>query len=101
MPLIPVPESFLGPINGAMQHLNATKGDLCIQPILFHKEEMESIGEYIDGDAVYKVLPPEPKDGHWVAYYVEVVFPGDEDDDMPWDITQNEYKFSTPGYTWP
>ena len=42
---------------------------------------------------------PEPKkDGHWVGYYVEVVFPGDAEDPP---LFKNEYIMTTPGWVHP
>jgi len=28
---------------------------------------------------VFETQPPEPKDGHWMGYYIEVKFGSDED----------------------
>ena len=52
------------------------------------------------GDTIYKALPPQPKDGRWTGYYIEVVFPG-ENTPVSWDVVKNEFRTSTPGYTWP
>ena len=50
-------------------------------------------------DGVYKAVPPEPKKGHWTGYYIEVLFKGDTE--MTSMLLNNEFAFSTPGYTWP
>lgn len=69
---------------------------LCLQLIEWHQEDLK------ETDAgVYVGVAPEPKrDGHWVGYYVEVIFPGDtEAKDHP--VFKNEYIMSTPGWVYP
>ena len=72
-------------------------GGNCIQPILWHKQELkESL--LVKGE--YKASPPEPKTkGHWTGYYIEVFFEGDTV--SPSRLLRNDFSFSTPGYTWP
>ena len=52
-------------------------------------------------DGVYVGTAPDPKvDGHWVGYYVEVIFPGDTD--APFHpLYKNEFILSTPGWVLP
>ena len=48
---------------------------------------------------VYKAIPPEPQDGHWTGYYVEIYFEGDTQRGS--SMLNDKFSFSTPGYTWP
>jgi len=34
-------------------------------------------GETDDGGSIYTTYPPEPEDGHWMGYYLEMAFNGD------------------------
>lgn len=83
-----------------MYDLHAQKGDLCIQPIYWKKRQLEGIRNDKNKDIIYKAIPPEPKDGRWTGYYIEVVFPGEETD-VSFDIVKNEFTTTTSGYTWP
>ena len=46
-------------------------------------------------------MPPVPsKKGHWTGYYIQVYFKGDTEEHTL-GILDNEFSFSTPGFTWP
>lgn len=48
---------------------------ICSQPIEWKKEELQETEE---GSGVYVGSAPEPEvEGHWVGYFIEVIFPGD------------------------
>jgi len=49
---------------------------------------------------VYKALPPQPDDGHWTGYYLELFFPADTEKPEPNDF-KNEFHYTTPGWTMP
>jgi len=74
--------------------------DLCLAPIIWHFKEIQ--GEMTDEGMIFKSLPPKPKDGYWIGYYIEVVFPGDTIRDKS-DIHfyEDNFVFTTPGWTWP
>ena len=71
---------------------------LCAQPIFWKSIELFQSGENENGDSVYTTMPPEPIDGFWTGYYMEVVFPGDTESRK---LFKNAYITTTPGYTWP
>ena len=73
--------------------------DLCLQPIIWHSKTLRQSHETDSGDLVYRTDPPKPKDGHWMGYYIEVVFPGDTSQGLK--VFKNEFVHTTPGYTWP
>ena len=73
--------------------------DLCIQPIIWEQTNLTASGQTESGDTYYYALPPEPKDGHWTGYYIDLKFPGDTPDYST--AFKNEFHRSTPGYTWP
>ena len=73
--------------------------DLCIAPMIWASEKLSQTDTNENGDAVYHVSPPIPKDGHWTGYYISVVFPGDTEPER--FTLRNEFRVSTPGYTWP
>jgi len=92
-PYIPIPHGLI---------LESSVGEkdknLCLQPMVWHADKLHrSISE--NGDSVYSTLPPEPEDGYWNGYYIELVFPGDTHSKV--SLFKNAYFFSTPGYTWP
>ena len=60
---------------------------------------MKSPGKTKDGEILYIAEAPIPKDGHWMGYYIEMVFPGDTEHNSL--FIKNEFKISTPGYVWP
>ena len=67
--------------------------------MIWQAKSLAQAGENKNGDAVYKIDPPTPRHGHWTGYYISLVFPGDTD---PGRFTlRNEFRVSTPGYTWP
>jgi len=94
-PYIPIPTNLF--YRSAYENLGESH-TLCLAPIAWHAEELHrSISE--NGDSLYSSLPPEPEDGHWNGYYIELIFPGDTESKR--DFYKNAYFFSTPGYTWP
>ena len=71
--------------------------DLCLQLIDWHKQTLK---ETEKGSGVYVGTAPEPKkDGHWVGYFIEVVFDGDTDRNGL--IFKNEYVMTSPGWVHP
>lgn len=76
LPYVKVPQSVETALL-ANFHLSIGDGHLCLQPIVWHSKTLESVGVLPNGDTFYHVDPPKPKDGHWMGYYIEVVFPGD------------------------
>lgn len=70
------------------------KEQLCIAPIYWYERELKETSP-----GFYKALPPQPKDGHWTGYFIEVVFPGDLPKNS-W-IFPNQFVETTPGWTWP
>eukprot|EP01052_Picozoa_sp_SAG31_P048944 SAG31_NODE_10485_length_1132_cov_2.338819_2_plen_189_part_01 len=50
-------------------------GGNCLQPILWHNitlEPQDERHEAINGDVVYRGVPPRPSPGRWTGYYVEL-----------------------------
>ena len=45
-------------------------GGNCVVPIIWLGKTLKP-----DGNGVYTATPPEPKQGHWTGYYIEVFFP--------------------------
>jgi len=72
---------------------------LCAQPIVWHANKLHR-STSDNGDFVYSTMPPEPEDGHWNGYYIELIFAGDTEGPKI-DLFKNAYFFSTPGFTWP
>ena len=71
---------------------------MCLQLIDWHKQELK---ETEKGSGVYIGTAPEPKkEGHWVGYYIELIFPGDAEASYH-PIFKNEYIMSTPGWVYP
>ena len=70
---------------------------LCRAPITWEGKE---ISESSDEPGVYRAMPPEPWEGHWMGYYIQLEFYGDApeagDSQFP-----NHFTFTTPGYVWP
>merc|ERR1711871_819786 len=64
-------------------------GGNCVVPIIWLGKTLDPVSP-----GVYKATPPEPKEGHWTGYYVEVYFPSDTE-------VRPEYQFTTPGWAWP
>ena len=83
-----------------MYDLKAEWGDMCIQPIYWHEQNLKSAGTTKNGDSIFKAMPPKPKDGRWTGYFVEVKFPGEPTKTF-FDVVNNEFTVSTPGFTWP
>jgi len=73
----------------------------CLQPIFWEKIDLFESGTVNpEGTAkVYSVIPPDPKEGHWTGYFVDMKFPGDTPDYST--IFKNEFHRSTPGFVWP
>jgi len=71
---------------------------MCLQAIIWHSKGLK---ETEKGSGVYVGTAPEPKnEGHWVGYYIEVIFHGDtEGHNGP--IFKNEYVMTTPGWVYP
>ena len=70
-------------------------GATCVQLTWWHEKTLKP-----DKDGVYRGLPPKAhKDGHWVGYYVEMIYEGDTSE-TSW-LFDNKFKFTTPGFTWP
>ena len=64
-------------------------GGNCLQPILWHKTKLKPDGSGVS----YAAMPPKPsKAGHYVGYYIELIYPKDE---------AGTLQISTPGYVWP
>ena len=79
---------------------HAKDGDLCVQPIYWHLKTLEPVGKDKHGQSVYKATPPEPEDGQYTGYYIELIFPMGEKIG-PFDLISNEFSVSTSGYYWP
>jgi len=62
---------------------------------MLHASQSEEDG----GNYVWKGVPPKAKDGYWVGYFVELVFPADTEG--PLSIVHNDFIFTTPGWTNP
>lgn len=66
---------------------------ICSQPIEWMKEDLKETNE---GSGTFVGTAPEPEvEGHWVGYFIEVVFPSDSDG------PESEYKMTTPGWIYP
>ena len=73
---------------------------VCLQPIIWEQTNLTASGKKTpEGDTIYSAFPPEPKDGHWTGYYIDLKFPGDTPDYAK--VFKNEFHRSTPGYVWP
>jgi len=66
-------------------------GGNCLVPILWTGTTLDAVPGQPN---VYKATPPQPKDGHWTGYYIEVFFPSNSE-------TKDHFQFTTPGYVWP
>ena len=72
---------------------------LCLQHMEWHKKELK---ETEKGSGVYVGVAPEPeKEGHWVGYYIEMIFEGDTEAPHPHLVFKNEYVMTTPGWVHP
>lgn len=91
LPYIPIPNDLME----RKPHLKAAK-DLCFAPIIWSGLEIAESEE----PGVYKTLPPEPREGHWMGYYVEVEFYGDAPQSGD-SLFPNHFTFTTPGHVWP
>jgi len=96
LPWLPVPKDQEDEIKAT--HNLETSMNLCLQLIEWHKEELKETEE---GSGIYVGTAPEPKkDGHWVGYFIEVIFPGDTE--TPYHpLFENEYIMTTPGWVHP
>ncbi len=65
-------------------------GGNCVVPIIWFGKTLQE-----SAPGVYRAIPPEPKEGHWTGYYVEVYFPADVQG------YKHDYQFTTPGWAWP
>lgn len=73
-------------------------GTLCFAPIVWFHNEIE---ETSDGSGVYVAHPPKPvHDGHWVGYYVNLMFEGDTEQSK-FSVMQNQYHVTTMGWVYP
>jgi hypothetical protein len=79
--------------------LESGEGDMCFQPIVWNAKTLDKSGETENGEAVYSAQAPTPKDGHWMGYYIQLIFPGDTEAYAK--VLKNEFIYSTPGYTFP
>jgi len=95
-PFIPIPSNSAVPT--FHKNIDSECPNLCVQPIIWHSKKLHG-STTENGDSFYSSLPPEPKEGHWNGYYIELIFPGDTESVRT--IFKNGYFFSTPGYTWP
>jgi len=50
---------------------------------------------------VYRALPPKPRDGYWMGYYIEIYFPSDTEEPPLSGMFRNNFIESTAGYVWP
>lgn len=66
-------------------------GGNCLQPIIWRKKMLNATSA---DPRTFTAVPPEPKSGYWIGYYVELYFGADTN-------VKTEYKFTTPGYAWP
>ena len=66
----------------------------CLQLCLWWKEDLKE-----ETPGFYQTIPPKRQDDLWSGYYIEMVFEGDTDDSSL--LLSNEFRFTTPGYTWP
>lgn len=91
LPFIPIPND----LSKKRPDLNLDAAhDLCLAPIIWKAQELN---ETAPGE--YKSLPPEPAEGYWMGYYLEVEFPGDTPGGDK--VFENHFVFTTPGWTWP
>jgi hypothetical protein len=66
-------------------------GGNCLQPILWGKTHLHA-----RSDGSYKGTPPDPPSGHWMGYYIELIYPSE----LP-GLAPGKLQISTPGYVWP
>jgi PhoPQ-activated pathogenicity-related protein len=66
-------------------------GGNCVVPIIWTGKTLKPTDP--SKPNVFTAIPPEPKDGHWTGYYVEIYYPSNE--------IKSEFQFTTPGYAWP
>lgn len=72
--------------------LNLLGGD-CVQLAWWHGQELQSS---TDEPGLYTAVPPEPSDGKWTGYYIEVYFKSDSEPGL--FFLNNQFSFTTPGY---
>lgn len=89
LPFFPVPKNIIE----QRPDLQGTD-NLCVAPIIWGKKDLKE-----SSPGVYKAVPPEPHDGYWMGYYIEVEFPGDTPGGGA--VLKNEYLLTSPGWTWP
>ena len=82
-------------------------GGNCLQPVVW-------LGTTLDEDpstpGLFTATPPEPKNGHWTGYYIEVYFPQQKrsataaaaaNANQDGASFASEFQFTTPGFAWP
>ena len=57
-------------------------GGNCIQPIVWLEKHLH------EKEGVYRAVPPQPRDGKWVGYYIQVHY-------------ESGFQETTPGFVWP
>lgn len=89
LPFIPIPLKMMEKDPRLMANQ-----DLCLAPILWKSKTLKE-----SSPGIYSALPPKPRDGYWMGYYIEVEFPGDvPGGDL---LFKNHFLLSSPGWTWP
>ena len=63
-------------------------GGDCVQPMYWHETVLTPLA-----DGTYTATPPDPKEGHFTGYFVELIYPQ--------DAMKNHLQISTPGFVWP
>jgi len=62
-------------------------GGNCVELMVWSKDTLDAVGSN-----TYKASPPQPKEGHYTGYYIEVSYKS---------ALKADYLFSTPGFVWP
>ena len=65
-------------------------GGNCVQPIIWAGEDLPP-----EKPGTWRVKPPQPREGFWMGYYIELYFPSDTDSE------KNLFRTTTPGFVWP
>ena len=66
----------------------------CLQFIWWHGTELKE-----SAPGVYKATPPNPTDGYWTGYYVQMYFKGDTEHGF--SLLDDHFSVTSPGFTWP
>ena len=78
------------------------EGGNCLQPVVWYGKTLE---EDPATPGLFTAIPPEPKNGHWTGYYIEVYFPQEKASVTTSSESDSafasEFQFTTPGFAWP